>query len=277
MPGQSTIPTADGAVPVLGHLMPLLRDPWTFLRALPEQGDLVRVRLGPVHAVLVCDPGLATRMLDDPAFRGSAPDPGVLRFPEAARRRSARIEEVLDSWSAGQIIDVFPEMRRMATSETIAAAVTSALYLLTRDHEARARIRAELNAVLAGRVARDTDLPYLEHTGRTAGKTLRLWSPGWFVSRIAETGTRLGGYPVPAHTRLLYSPALLQHRMNLDPDSTPRHRDTPETTLVLASVLARWSPKPMSAIPPRPRLTRAPRPDGLRMRLRPAPVTVPHR
>ncbi len=56
---------------------------------------------------------------------------------------------------------------------------TSALYLLTRDHEARHRIRAERD----GRVARDTDLPYPEHTGKAAGTTLRLWSPGWFVSR----------------------------------------------------------------------------------------------
>ena len=42
-----SIPLAPGALPVLGHIGPLLRDPWAFLNGLPAHGQLVRIRVGP--------------------------------------------------------------------------------------------------------------------------------------------------------------------------------------------------------------------------------------
>ncbi|WP_406277919.1 cytochrome P450 [Streptomyces sp. NBC_00191] len=58
--------TAPGRLPVLGHAIPLLRQPLEFLTSLPAQGDLVEVRLGPRRAFMVCRPELVQQVLLDP-------------------------------------------------------------------------------------------------------------------------------------------------------------------------------------------------------------------
>ena len=62
---KSTIRTAPGALPLLGHLVPMIRDPLAFMRTLPSYGDLVQIRFGPARVVLVCDPGLTRQVLTD--------------------------------------------------------------------------------------------------------------------------------------------------------------------------------------------------------------------
>src|SRR5688572_15928619 len=57
---------APGALPLLGHALPLARRPQQFLTALPRYGDLVEVRLGRRPAVMVCDPELIQRVLLEP-------------------------------------------------------------------------------------------------------------------------------------------------------------------------------------------------------------------
>jgi cytochrome P450 len=52
---------APGGLPVIGHVLPLLRDPLGFLVSLPGRGDLVQIRIGPYllhhHGGLFDDPG----------------------------------------------------------------------------------------------------------------------------------------------------------------------------------------------------------------------------
>ncbi|MDK1474641.1 cytochrome P450 [Streptomyces sp. 549] len=59
------VAAAPGALPLLGHALPLRRSPLAFLAALPACGDLVEVRLGPRRAHLVCDPDLVQQVLRD--------------------------------------------------------------------------------------------------------------------------------------------------------------------------------------------------------------------
>src|SRR5215813_10945485 len=49
----NSAPTAPGALPLLGHALPLLRDPLRFLNFLPSRGDVVAVRIGPFKAMVV--------------------------------------------------------------------------------------------------------------------------------------------------------------------------------------------------------------------------------
>jgi hypothetical protein len=66
---ENTIPTAAGALPVVGHTLRLLRAPLSFLSSLPEQGELVKVRLGPFEALVVSDPELTRQvLLNDRSF-----------------------------------------------------------------------------------------------------------------------------------------------------------------------------------------------------------------
>ncbi|UCM91084.1 cytochrome P450 [Streptomyces marincola] len=97
----AAIPQAGGAVPVLGHSLRLLRDPLGFVASLPAQGDLVRMRFGPLGVVLVCDPELTRQVLvNDRTFDKGGPvihrareiaGDGLGTCPHAAHRRQRRL------------------------------------------------------------------------------------------------------------------------------------------------------------------------------------------
>jgi hypothetical protein len=57
----AAIPVAAGALPLLGHSLPLLRDPLAFISTLPAKGGLVELRVGSRPMVMVCDPALTDR------------------------------------------------------------------------------------------------------------------------------------------------------------------------------------------------------------------------
>src|SRR5262249_47238131 len=96
-----SIPVAPRALPLAGHLLPLLRDPLAFLTSLPAQGGLVRIRLGPVTLVVICDPELTRQALvDDRLFDKGGPTwdrarevmgNGVGSCPHSAHRRLRRL------------------------------------------------------------------------------------------------------------------------------------------------------------------------------------------
>ncbi|MDQ1043355.1 cytochrome P450 [Streptomyces sp. V4I2] len=60
-----TVGTAPGIFPSLGHPIALLRRPLDFLNSLPARGDLVEIRLGPLHAWMACHPDVAHQVLMD--------------------------------------------------------------------------------------------------------------------------------------------------------------------------------------------------------------------
>ena len=57
------IPTAPGRLPLIGHVLPLLRGPLRFFESLPRHGDLVQVRIGGLRTVIVCNPELTHEVL----------------------------------------------------------------------------------------------------------------------------------------------------------------------------------------------------------------------
>ena len=178
-------------------------------------------------------------------------------------------------------------------TETSAALLTSALYLLARHPDIQRQLQDEVDTVLAGATPAHADLPRLELTGRILTETLRIYPPAWIITRTTTTDTTLGTHFIPAGTVMAYSPYLIHHRADLhaDPDdfdpgrwANPRARDTfipfgtgarkcigdafamTEATLVLASIARDWQVDrvPGRNVHPKPRTTLAPR----RMRLR---------
>ena len=140
-----TIPMAPGAVPLLGHAMALVRDPFTFLSSLPAYGDLVGIRLGPQTVIMTCDPDLTRAMLlNDRTFDKGGPfydrareasGDGLVTCPHRLHRRQRRlcqpafstarlasytmsmVATALDmarSWHDGQVIEVNRAMVTMA-------------------------------------------------------------------------------------------------------------------------------------------------------------------
>ncbi|KNB53966.1 cytochrome P450 [Streptomyces caatingaensis] len=141
---------APRALPVLGHALPLLRDPLGFLAALPGHGDLVQVRFGPHRAVVVCDPELTRQVLrDDRTFDKGGPlydrireltGNGLASCPYSDHRRQRRllqpafhparmpgyaetmrrqVTEVTGAWTDGGTVDVITEMHTISARTTI--------------------------------------------------------------------------------------------------------------------------------------------------------------
>ena len=437
----NAIPVAAGAWPLLGHLAPAIRDPLAFLVSLPDRGDLVRVRLGPTSAVVVCSPALVWQVLrNDRIFdRGGflidrlreVLGHGVATCPHDTHRRQRRLvqpamsrsrlpayartmidhtAEVTGSWSDGRVLDVNTEMltitsrntlatllgnalpdtvlhrtvgdlstclaavpRRALTppllnrlptranrryrrararmrhtlstviadrrttgtdhgdllsallaardpkatdqhlsdtevldevitifiggTETTASALAWSLHLLCHHPGIADRMRTEVDTMLAGRPPTYADLPRLELTHRVVTEALRLWPPGWVLTRTVTEDTRLGGHFLPAGSPIVYSPYVIHHRPDVydqpdlfDPDRwlpdravhIPREAYIPfgdgarrclgdnfgmiEAVLVLAAITARWRLEPIPGQGVRPALGAILRPHELRMR-----------
>lgn len=86
--------------------------------------------------------------------------------------------------------------------ETTAVCLCWTLYLLSQHPEVEARLRRELDEVLAGRPPTLEDLPRLEYTRKVRDESMRLYPPAWLTERKALGEDELGGYRIPAGTTL---------------------------------------------------------------------------
>jgi cytochrome P450 len=94
----------------------------------------------------------------------------------------------------------------LAGHETTATGLTWTWYLLSKYPEVRARVQAEVNAVLSGRDLTVADVAKLEYTHMVLQEVMRLYPPVWVVGRSVTDDDELGGYHVPAGSHLLASP-----------------------------------------------------------------------
>lgn len=158
MKRTDTIARAPGALPLIGHAASLLRDPLGFLRTLPDSGDVVRIRLGPYQAFVLCDPELTYQVLrDDRAFEKGGPlFDGVRdlsgnalatcghdehrrqrnltqpafhrsRFAGYAAVMAEHVAHMVESWEDGQSVDVLAEMMALTTRTTVETMFASTL------------------------------------------------------------------------------------------------------------------------------------------------------
>jgi cytochrome P450 len=97
----------------------------------------------------------------------------------------------------------------IAGHETTASSLNWLWYLLAENPEADARVGAE--AVAGGDAEpayeRLNTFPYAR---RAIDEALRLYPPGWLLTRRALVAAEIGGYALPAGTDVLVSPYLIQ-------------------------------------------------------------------
>jgi len=115
-----------------------------------------------------------------------------------------------------QLIDEIMTMI-IAGHETTASALNWFWYLLGESPDVAARLHAEVDA--AGFAAPGyVDLEQLPFVRRALDETLRLYPPGWLLTRRSIATDTIGGHVLPAGTDVLISPYLVQRHRAYWPD-----------------------------------------------------------
>ena len=184
------------------------------------------------------------------------PIPGLMRFRRARKRLDKVIHSMIADHRAsgvdsGDLLSMLIRARDdendhtgmtdeqirdeaitifLAGYETVANALAWTWMLLAQNPDAEARLHAELDEVLAGRLPSLDDLPRLRYTEMVLAESMRLYPPAWAMGRQATVDVSLGPYLLPAGTYFFFSQYLLQR----NPEHFPRplhfdpERFTPE-------------------------------------------------
>jgi enediyne biosynthesis protein E7 len=99
----------------------------------------------------------------------------------------------------------------VAGHETTASGLNWTWYLLSQHPQVESRLHAEIDAAAEVPAPSLTQMEELRYTRQVIDESLRLYPPGWVLSRRTIEADVLGGYPVPAGTNVLL-PLYLLHR-----------------------------------------------------------------
>ena len=114
-------------------------------------------------------------------------------------------QEVCDN-----IITIF-----MAGHETTAMTMTWTWYLLSQHPAAEAKLHAELDAVLKGRVPTYEDLPRLSYSRMIIDESMRMYPPAATIVRVALADDTLCGRQIPKGATIIIAPWLLHRHTKL--------------------------------------------------------------
>jgi cytochrome P450 len=123
---------------------------------------------------------------------------------------NARDKESGDAMTERALIDEVMTLV-VAGHETTASGLNWAWYLLARHPEADARMHAEIEATPELAAPALSQMEQLPYTQNVVNEALRLYPPGWLLSRRSLESDVLSGYEIPPGTDVLLSPYLL-HR-----------------------------------------------------------------
>lgn len=183
------------------------------------------------------------------------PTPGYFRFRRAMRELNEVVQELITSKrsSGEEATDVLAMMvaardvqsgegmtdRQLrdeiltlliASHETTSVALAWTFYLLAQHPDVDQRLHEEVSHVLGGRVPAAADLPRLRYVSQVIQEALRLYPPGFMLSRRLLEDDDLGGYVLPAGATVFCFPYLLHRHPTVweRPDVFDPERFTPE-------------------------------------------------
>jgi cytochrome P450 len=146
---------------------------------------------------------------------------------------AARDEDTGEGLSDRQLRDEVMTLL-LAGHETTAMALSWTFYLLSLHPGARRTLEQELDAALTAAGADGglglEQLPRLRYTRMVLDESLRLYPPAWVVTRSADADDEIGGFAIPAGSRVLVSPYVTHHDPVLwdDPEGFDPERFAPE-------------------------------------------------
>ena len=197
----------------INHEVNVIMKLYNFLIALPRAEDYLHLPI----------PGLmrfrrARRHLDEVVHRmiadhrASGVDSGDLLSMLIRSRDDEDDTSMSDEQLRDEVITIF-----LAGYETVANVLAWTWMLLAQNPEAEARLHAELDEVLAGRLPTLEDLPQLRYTEMVIAESMRLYPPAWAMGRQATVDVNIGPYFLPAGTYFFFSQYLIQR----DPEHFP--------------------------------------------------------
>jgi cytochrome P450 len=172
------------------------------------------------------------------------PIPGLMRFKRARRRLDAVVHRMIDERrrsdeDRGDLLSMLLASRDeerdqsrltdeqvrdevttifLAGYETVANALAWTWLLLAQNPEAEAKLHAELDTVLGGRLPMLADVPLLRYTEMVLSESMRLYPPAWAMGRQATVPIELGPYRLPAGTYFFFSQYIMQRTEEFFPD-----------------------------------------------------------
>jgi cytochrome P450 len=99
----------------------------------------------------------------------------------------------------------------VAGHETTSAALTWTWYLISQHPDAQAQLQAEADRTSPDQTLGLDAAESLEFTHQVLQEALRLYPPGWLITRRTLEADELGGYPIAPRTDVFISPYML-HR-----------------------------------------------------------------
>ena len=189
----------------------------------------------------------------------------------------------------------------LAGHETTALALAAVFYLLAKHPAEEARLHAELDAVLGGRLPTEADVAALPRTGQVLKEAMRLFPPAWVSGREVTRSFALAGRTLPVGAQILFSQWVVHRDPRWYPDpeafvpdrwageapkARPRfayfpfgggprvcignHFATMEATLLIATIASRFHLEllPNERLELAPSVTLRPRGGGVRVRVR---------
>lgn len=141
-------------------------------------------------------------------------------FDFLAMLMAARDKESGEAMSERELIDEVMTLI-VAGHETTASALNWTWLLLSQNPEGERKLHAELDAAPQWHPGSLASMESLAYTHMVAEEALRLYPPGWLLSRRALESDQLGGFEIPAGADLLLSPYILHRhpRYWLDPEA----------------------------------------------------------
>jgi len=127
--------------------------------------------------------------------------------------RGANTNKLSASELRDEVLTIF-----LAGYETVANALSWTWLLLGQNPEAEARLHAELDTTLQGRLPTLEDLPRLPYTEMVIAESMRLYPPAWAMGRQAIEDVEIGPYRVPRGTYFLFSQYIIQRDPKYFPD-----------------------------------------------------------
>jgi cytochrome P450 len=94
----------------------------------------------------------------------------------------------------------------VAGHETVASSLTWTWWLLGSHQDVQTKLQKEVDEVLQGRSPEVKDVANLSYTRAVVDEALRIFPPGWVVSRRSLGDDVLGGYEIPEKAVVIISP-----------------------------------------------------------------------